>query len=269
MTTNQPTEGTTISEIERIVRAGTVHHVDDTPLALVPPGYKVESLERLQESPRRIRAKVNLHTLDAFIAYAAKWNQGESSALFADEANRAVHAVFDYHEAADRPDWCDHKASYTAQLSRELKAWLQWNGNALPQVDFAEFLEERIKDVTEPTGAHLLELATKLQVIRKAVFGSAVRLATGEFQFQWSDENQKGTVEIPERITLGIPLFHGGEAYKITARLRYRVADGKVSFIYKLDQIEDAIEHAFAEQIAKVKAALPKVPLYQGSFTAG
>ncbi len=115
-------------------------------------------------------------------------------------------------------------------------------------------LEDRAGDIVTPTGAELLEIATKFQVIRKAVFGSAIRLATGEFQFNYSDENDKGTIEVPEVITLGLAPFHNGESYEVQARLRYRLREGKLAFTFKLINPERVIEDAFNSVVESVKA---------------
>lgn len=265
--TEQPE--TEIRDIERIVRGSTIHEVDGAQFAVVPNGYKLEDLEKLQQAPRRIRENVVLHTVDAFIEYAKEWRKTGVSVIFANEEARSLRAVIDYHSKlgeVDAASWGTHKASYTAKFSREALAWMGKNGKPMSQIEFAEFLEEHIADVVEPAGADLLERALKLQFIQKAVFGSAVRLQSGEFQLNWSEENQKGTVELPEKIALGIPLFHGGTAYKIEARLRYRLAEGKVTFTYKLVEIEAAIEHAFAEVVTKVCQEVTGVAIYQGGL---
>ncbi|WP_244277521.1 DUF2303 family protein [Pantoea septica] len=96
--------------------------------------------------------------------------------------------------------------------------WEEHDETAMGQKAFTEFLEDRAGDIVTPTSAELLEIATKFPVVCKAVFGSAIRLATGEFQFNYSDENDKGTIEVPEVITLGLALFHSGKSYEVQAR---------------------------------------------------
>ncbi|WP_269057538.1 DUF2303 family protein [Yersinia pseudotuberculosis] len=80
------------------------------------------------------------------------------------------------------PTWNDHRAHYRCELSKAWKIWQKYDGQTLSQEQFAELLEDRAADVVNPTGAELLEIATKFQVIRKAVFGSAMRLATGDWR---------------------------------------------------------------------------------------
>lgn len=256
-----------IKDIEALVRGSTVHVIaaDTTaaPFALVPPGYKLEDLEKLLERPRRIVQTADLTSIESFIAYVMAHKEPQT-VIFASDSDRRLRAAIDYHESADLPSWCRHQATYEAKLSREAKAWFGADGNAMSQVAFAEFLEEHADQVVAPAGAALLEQALKLQVIQKAVFGSAMRLQTGEFQLNWSQENEKGTVELPERIRLGIPIFHRGPSYAIEARLRYRVSEGKVAFTYKIIEKERAIEHAFEKVVEEVRTALA-LPIYFGS----
>jgi uncharacterized protein YfdQ (DUF2303 family) len=238
----------------------------EVPFVVVPNGYTMHDLEKLQAAPRRVREAVKMTSVDSFIEYV-KARRNERTVIFADEAARSLRAVIDYHGEKGEPSWCDHSVHYVAAFSREWLAWIGNHNKAMNQIAFADFIEERVSDVVEPSGAALLEIATKFHVVRKAVFGSAVRLASGEFQFQYSDENEKkGTIEVPEKIAIGIPVFHKGSGYRIEARLRYRLEDGgKLSFTYKLVEPEHTVESAFAKQRAQVAEALVGLPIYDGS----
>lgn len=267
MNTSNTTIESQVGDIERLVRGSTVHLLPDTlevPFVLIPEGFKLKDLEEQQVKPRRVREAITLNTVESFIDYLKEWGDANSS-IFADEPARSLGAVIDYHEDAKTPSWGTHTAGYTAKLSRELQAWQAAAGKPLPQVMFAEFIEDRIADVASPQGADLLERVLKLQILTKGVFGSALRLQTGEFSLQYSEEQEKGSVELPEKLSLGIPLFHGGVSYKVDVRLRYRLAEGKVTFIYKLVDIDRLIEHAFSEVVQKVAASLSEVKIYQGA----
>ena len=49
-----------------------------------------------------------------------------------------------------------------------------------------------------------------------------------------------GALTIPREFELGLRLFKNGEAYKLRARLKYRLASGAVKFWYELDRPERA-----------------------------
>lgn len=207
---------------------------------------------------------ITLNTLDAFITYVKDWRR-DATVIFANQEQRSLRALIDYHEDSQKPQWADHSANYTAKLSRQLEAWSNKNGQGLDQALFADFIEERVLDVSQPSGAELLELATNLQVITKATFGSVIKLPSGEFDLRYSEEQQQqGSVKVPEKIVLGIPLYHNGPAYQLTVRLRYRVRDGKVVFSYKIVDLDLALEHAYNEIVTKVTAELQTTKVYQG-----
>lgn len=260
---NQATPSGVVGDMERIVRGSTVFKPEGCEAAFlqVPNGYQVKDLEFLAKQPRRIRESISHENVDSFIEYLNQWGN-EDTTIFANGSDRYLRAVIDYHVDTSTPSWCSHQTSYTARLSRELLAWQSKNGQALTQVDFAEFIEDRISDVVDPVGADLLERVLKLQIIQKATFRSAIRLQTGQVQLQYSEEDENGTLELPDKITLGLPVFHNGDPYKVQARLRFKLAEGKVSFSYKLLEIDRAIEHAFAEVVAKVKAGAADVTIF-------
>ncbi|WP_253643503.1 DUF2303 family protein [Yersinia pseudotuberculosis] len=106
--------------------------------------------------------------------------------------------------------------------------------------------------------------SSKLSVKRSSVPLCAWRLATGEFQFNYSDENEKGTIEVPELITLGLAPFHNGESYEVQARLRYRLREGKLTFTFKLVNPERVVEDAFNSIVEKVKEGVSVAHVLDG-----
>lgn len=256
-------EQTEVQSLAGLVNAAKVHEVSGliAPFVVVPKDHTVRDLRELQAEPSRIVGSVSADSVESLISYSRKFSDSRST-IFASEVSREIMVLMDYH-TPNAPSRNTHKAAYKAKPSREWNAWMAIHGKAMDQIAFAEFLEEHTADVVQPAGAELLELATKFQLIRKAVFGSAARLQSGEFQFKYSDENQKGSIEVPEVITLGIPVFHAGKPYSITARLRYRLADeGKLFFIVKLNDPERTVEHAFKSITEQVKRELADLPYY-------
>ena len=255
------------NDLAEIASTQIVHEIQDQPMVVVPQGYEVRDLENFLDAPRRVRASPRLNSADSFIDYVLN-NKDDATAIFADEDSAVVRAVMDYHQAGEDscylPGWCAHQAHYACKISREWTSWLRLNGELQLQENFAEMLETRAQEIISPAGAELLETALKFQVIRKATFGSAMRLNTGEFQFQFNEENQKGTVELPEEITIAVAPFHNGDKYEVKARLRYRLREGILKLAYHLVDPEKVTEHAFEKIVTEIGEKLPDVPLYQG-----
>ncbi|MFV8770806.1 DUF2303 family protein [Yersinia enterocolitica] len=254
---------TEVNSLLALTTAQTVLEVAGNPLVQVPDGYRVQDLEDYLPAPRRMRQRVVLLSAASFIAYCVRFaNTGTT--ILADSESNSLQAVIDHAVNSAEPTWNDHRASYSCELSKAWKIWQKYDGQTLGQEQFAELLEDRAADVVNPTGAELLEIATKFQVIRKAIFGSAMRLATGEFQFNYSDENEKGTIEVPELITLGLAPFHNGESYEVQARLRYRLREGKLTFTFKLVNPERVVEDAFNSIVDKVKEGVSVAHVLDG-----
>lgn len=250
------------SLLDPVISKLEIQEVNGQPVIVMPNDCRLADLEDYLPKPRRIRQKQVFRSIDSFIKYVGKFSD-DASVVFADSEQTRLTAYLDYHKSSASPAWCNHVAIYECPFSKEWKQWSAHDGNSFEQSNFAEFLEERSQDVVKPAGAELLEIALQFKVIRKAEFGSAIRLKTGEFQFQFSEENQKGTVELPEIIHIGIAPFHNGEKYEVKARLRYRLKDGKLTLSYNLIEPHRFVEHAFNELRTKADESLNDVELYE------
>ena len=151
--------------------------------------------------------------------------------------------------------------------------WNRWTGNdtePLSQTGFAMFIEDNLADIAAvegmPTGQQLLEMATSFQANQDMRFKSAVRLQNGgvNMSFVQDDDNQTlAQMKLFEKIAIGIPVFWNGDAYQITARLRYRVKEGRLTFWYELIRHDKVLEDATKTLINKIQDATG-VPLYFG-----
>ena len=242
-----------------------VHNLaNSVPFVAVPSGHKLESVEQFQNEPTRIREQLRVLTPESFIKYFNKFCNNDSLVVLNDD-NQSIIGLLDYH-ATQSPSWCDHKVEYACPKSREWTLWNRFNKNKFNQLAFAEFIEENIKDFAEPSGGELLEIATKFSVIRTAVFSNSVRLQSGEFEFQFSEQNQsKGTVTVPEKIAIGIAAFHNGTKYRIEARLRYRLREGELTIWYELIEPEKVLEDAFKEVKTVIRNGIDKVLMIEAS----
>lgn len=242
-----------------------LHSVDNgVPFVAVPRGHNLESIEQFLDAPTRIRKLLKVQTPDSFIRYFNKFCNDDSLVILNDD-NQSITGLLDYHGAND-PQWCDHKVVYACPNSREWQVWIGANKDKFNQLAFAEFIEENIKDFAEPSGGELLEIATKFSVIRTAVFSNSVRLQSGEFEFQFSEQNNsKGTVTVPEKIAIGIAPFHNGTKYRIEARLRYRLREGQLSIWYELIEPEKVLEDAFEEVKTVIRNGIDKVLMVEAA----
>lgn len=238
---------------------------DITRVAL-PPGWKLSEHddEAHAMTPRRKRAKVRLHDAESFIGYAKRHGSLDYSTVWceADYAAGKVGftAIINDHGEEEDPHWRDHTARYAPVYSQEWRSWIGKNKQAFSQAEFAMFIEDSLKDVASaeglPTGAQMLEMALSFEANQDMRFKSAVRLQNGGVQMSFVQDDDSQTLarmQLFDRFAIGIPVFWNGDAYRIDARLRYRVRDGKLTFWYELVRQDKVLESATMTLIEQIR----------------
>ncbi len=216
----------------------------DYPFAIVPDGYKLESLEKFQVAPYRKRGKVAFHQAASFGQYVVDHDQG-STALFCDRGTASFQAILDYHrygtQAIPAPGWKQHVATFQMKPTVEWETWAKHDSKQFTQVQFGEFLEQHLPDISHPDGASLLEIALTLEEKRAVTFRSAIRLGDGMRQFKYEEEKVgAGELKVPEVFELSLEPYEGSGKQRVDARLRYRIQGGELSFYYQLIRPLDA-----------------------------
>ncbi len=170
-------------------------------------------------------------------------------------------ALLDYHESPAKPNWCDHVVTFAVRRSIEFQTWMGSNRKQMTQVEFARFIEDNLPDIAVPPSAELLQIALTFEAKKSVDFSSGVRLANGQIQFQYDEivrgSAQKGSIEVPEQFTLGIPIHINGPAYSIPVRLRWRLQESKVIFFYEIVRPHKFIEDALKEISQRIEKETP------------
>ena len=228
---------------------------DAVPFVTVPEGYTVKSLEDLLARPRRIRASVTFTDVRSFVVYVARFADKTASLIYTQEDKLAATAVID-HPKPLLPDWGHHRATLTLRETREWAAWRAVDKKRFDQVTFAEFIETHLPDIALPDGASLLEMVKQLDIRKAVSFESSIRLDNGQVQLTYVENvtgaQAKSTATIPETFVLGLAPFDGADGYKVTARLRYRLAEGKVALWFELLRPEDVVREAWTAAMHQV-----------------
>jgi len=279
------------------------------PAALIPRGMELQSVEGMlgsyRERPRRRRGTASFTDLYSLIAHANRF-KGEHSALFAIDDRKAPQliSVINYNQAGfdGAPEFGDHRGHYHFPLSDEWKAWDAVNGRMLEQGEFAEFIEDRIGDVTAaPTEAAdpsfakgrsdgegqrssnladlqkllggtwagqstLMDMSRGMKINEAARVKQATNLQTGEVQVQYETEHkdQDGApVKVPNMFLIIIPVFHNGPLYRIAVRLRYRLREGRISWAMQMYRPDLVFDDAFKEGCNRAAQAT-ELPLFIG-----
>jgi uncharacterized protein YfdQ (DUF2303 family) len=247
---------------------------------LVPGGYYVVAsrdgqLHRIdltgdqwRDTPRRKTGTTVVRDVDSFVNYWGK-HADDDSEIYADRTKLAVTAVLDAH-AQENPRWGQHRLVLQLRHSDAFEAWQRSSATLMAQAAFAEFLEEQRTAIVDPSAADMLELAQSFEASTKASFKSGTRLASGERTLAYVEEieakaGKRGELTIPDHFTLALAVFDGAsEAEEVTARLRYRIEDGRLRIGYVLDQIGDVVAAAFEAVVASVDGQVV-VPILRGT----
>lgn len=250
--------------------------VDGHPVVLFPGDRAYTSLEKNLAKPMRIRAEVAVLDATSLVDYVKK-HKVPGTQLFgsATQVGGEFSGVLDYHlsvaEGMAMPEmvslarWGNHRVSLKLSTTPEWQRWLGNNGKDLGQTEFAVFIEDNAQDIvvpesqpTAPNSTQMLDIALTLQAKTDITFASAKRLQDGQQRLTYNEmidakAGPDGTMAIPPMFYLSLPPFVGSARYLVSARLRFRVSGGRVTFRYELERLHKIVEAAFNDQRALIE----------------
>lgn len=242
---------------------------------VVPQGARVEVVDVDRESrlehPRRKRGTVQLTTADSLVAYVKDHDEEDGrTRLYANVDQQRVVAVLNGPNA--EPGWGDHKAVLTLKRTPGFNRWLARDGLIDDQVAFAEHIEDCLADIIDPPGADLLELAQTFQASTSAEFRTGARLQDGRRQLTYVEEvnasaGNSGQIEVPSEFVVNVAPIEGSDPVLITARLRFRVGNGKLRIGYILHRPDVVLREAFDNVLAQIEAGTG-ITAYHGTPAA-
>ncbi|HET7386883.1 MAG TPA: DUF2303 family protein [Nocardioidaceae bacterium] len=217
--------------------------------------------ETFRPTPRRKTGTVNVYDAASFTTYYGKHAVEKVSEVWADVATQTCVGVLNGHGPGDVTGWGDHRVQLRLRKTPAWQAWEALDGKLIGQVDFAEHIEDRLIDIVTPPGAQMLELAQTFQANTKVRFESSKRLSSGERQLEYREDVQaaagrKGDITIPDRFELGLAPFEESAPYKVSARFRYRIADGALRVGFVLERPEDVLRQAFTDVLTDIESDL-------------
>lgn len=213
-----------------------------------------------KDQPTRKTGTTLVRDASSFLAYYGKHSDANSE-VYADAERLTITAVLDAN-TTDTARWEGHRLSLQLRPTDAWKQWLALDGKLMNQEQFAEFLEDHLPELLEPSAADMLEIAQSFQAASKVDFQSATRLSSGQRQFQYVETTtakagQKGQLTVPETFTIGLIPFEGSEGYKLTARLRHRIGQDGLRLGYKLERPDEIRRTAFDDVAKAVGEQIP------------
>lgn len=217
-----------------------------------------EQLGLLPDHPARKTGSVTFTDPASLIGYLDKHAEPWTE-VFADDRACTITAVINAH--GGQPGWGDHGATLAVRHTDDWKDWTKNDGQLFDQAAFAEFIEDHLPNFAKPSGADMLELAQTFQATTKVDFASSQRIKSGETQLTYTENTTagagtKGQLAIPDTFDLGLQVFENGDAYKVSARFRYRIHDGQLRLGYRLTRPRDILRDAFNQVVSDVSEGI-------------
>ncbi len=194
---------------------------------------------------------------------------------------------------------CHHRAVYNFPLSHEWNAWMAISGKGLDKDIMGEFIEAQANSIMDPSPAvlkgnvsdknkdwenrlieaaqkiegrfgqlaQLLAMSRQFQVFETSDLKVATNRDTGEAEIQFLNEHKDATgqkLNIPNLIIITIPVFLGGNPYRMAVRFRYRKNGSSVKFILSIYNPEKVFEAAFKEAVEEATTET-NLPTFMGT----
>lgn len=217
--------------------------------------------------PRRKAGIYKVHDADSFVAYLAKHADADTE-VWADHVAAKITGVLDAHGNAGPTDARHeaHRVEFAVLLTEAWKAWTERDGKLITLDAFAELIENRLIDIRRPSAADMLELAQHFHATTDSTFKAGSKLVSGERHLEFREQidataGRDGTLPVPETFDLALQPFEGADAFKVTARFRYRINNGQLAVGYKLERPEDVIREAFTTVVAAVQEGVSGLDL--------
>jgi uncharacterized protein YfdQ (DUF2303 family) len=274
--------------VDAAVAATAPHRLPDSGrhVIVTPPGSTAvvldvdSTFEKHAPYPRRRRGTFTTTNPESLADYINRHQDLDRTEVWANVDSGKIVAVLNGHEKADGPvsedgydaGWGDHRAEFETVLTPEWKTWVARDDMSFNQLDFAEFIEDNLPDIVDPEPATLLEMAQTFDSTGNVVFRSQNRLATGERELIYKEEvdanaGVDGRLTIPETFTVALQPFEGAQKYRVVARLRFSIREGRLTLKYKLERPRDVLKAAFEDVIDSVGTLLDEkhgVPIFRG-----
>lgn len=218
---------------------------------------KTVDVEKMQHEPFRKRGAVAVFDAASFSRILVDNEDAGDITVYVDRNpdKPAIVGVLNGHGIGG-PGWSDFRVH---MVFRETPQWVKWrkiDGQMLDQAAFAEFIEDNLSDIADPSGAEVLEIASYLEATRSVDFRSAIRLPSGQVQFRNEEKIEAkvkaGEIAVPEIIALGIAPIQGLPPFRVEARFRYRIQEGRLKLGIRLQRVEDLMREVVEQSVSAI-----------------
>lgn len=245
-------KGTTVQKLE----------VNGVPFLSAPDSVHITKYADLMEKPQRITENRRFRDADSLGAYVNTYKQA-ATIIVGNRDKGRFDAFIDYHVSQGEPRWASHQAGLDLRFSDEWQAWMGLPGT-ISQIQFAEHVEDWMHTIGHPDGATLQGLVLKFQALKETTFKSSMNLANGDVNLTYIEDSERGTetgAKFPTELILKMPVYEGQLPIQVTARIRYRINGGKLTFQIAILQKSEVLRKAFEDVCEAVENVTGIKPL--------
>lgn len=241
---------------------------------IVPEGTVLKSLAEFQyaKPPAEKTGQVGVIDVPGFAAYFNRFKDSDSM-IFGNPTGFTFTGLIDYHREKDgEARRLHHKVTLTMQQTDRWKTWKVNNKTAMPQEAFATFIEDNLPDIFQPEGvakagelnwpssADMLEVSRSLTASISHDFKQSTNLKNGQRGILYVEQvnggaGPQGTLPIPDRFLIRLPIFMNQKPTQIECRLRFKISGGKLSMWYDMFRVDEMLLAEFEGARQAVAAA--------------
>lgn len=270
-----------VQEIVKLaVNAGAL--LEENNAAIIPDGYKLQSLEHLQLRPYLFRGLFSTNLLNEFAGYVNAYGNSDTS-VFIDQQSMSALAVID-QGSQEEPKWGRHKAKIELLATPAYSAILKRDNNPLLQQDFIDFAEdwqeniqfyftnEAQPDAYQPTlFKQTIKTLRKLKVSATASKEQSVGNFSASQSALESIEVKAGNEDIPAGFLFNVTPYEGFDPITLDCQLRAVNDEKSVKLKYRIGQlglIEERIANQFREKLnVEINAKELSIALFIGKMS--
>lgn len=244
---------------------------------ILPEGMTLKSLAEFQyaKPPAEKIAAVAVIDVPGFAGYFNRFKDSDSM-IFGDPKAFTFTGILDYHREKEKDARrLQHKVTLTMQQTERWKTWKASNKKAMGQEEFAIFIEDNLPDIyqpgavaktgstsdaTWPSAADMLEVSRSLTASISHDFKQSTNLKNGQRGILYVEQvnggaGPQGTLPIPDRFLIRLPVFMNQKPTEIECRLRFKISSGKLSMWYDMFRVDEMLLAEFEGARVAVAAA--------------
>lgn len=252
--------------------------LDGRPILIRDDHGTYEDHEKYLKKPTRIHLNETMQVFSSYIeAVSTRFDKNES-AIYTRLSRRDKYDDFYFAGFAKDcrngdPNWRgDFTIGWDANYTIKARDWLQHDEADFSQESFALFLDKHINDIrcvdselqkSFPTQMELFNFVSTLQDSKSDRFTRKVNIQNGDVTVSLERESDDGTkqqLKLFERFPLVLQIYEGFPTYQVTAKLRFRIRDGHVTFWYDIEGLEEMFIAARTWAVEELKKT--GIPVY-------